>query len=122
MPDDLERHLRQNPSHLSLNRRALDIAPKYCRSTVSMVHSTFPDGPPLEYYGALLYLFRQQSWSFRAVASAIEICFEKEYNGALHDAYGCCDDPEAPPDKIEPLRQHLAPHGLKAWEKENAST
>ena len=118
MSDDLERYLRQNPSHLPLNRQALDAVPEYLRSTVSMMRSAFPDGLPLEDYGPVLYLFRQRNWSYRGIAEAVQTCFEKEYTDALHDAYGS-DTPRAPLDKVEHLRQHLQSHGFEAWEKEH---
>src|SRR5689334_16547427 len=117
MSHDLEKYLRQNPSRLPLNRRALGAAPEYLRSTISMLHSAFPDGLPVEDYFPLLYLFRQQGWSYRGIAHAVQTCFEKEYADALHDAYGS-DGPEPPLDKIEYLRHHLVPHGFEAWEKE----
>lgn len=117
MSDDLERYLRQNPSHLPLNRQALDAAPEYLHSTISMLHSAFPDGLPLEDYFPLLYLFGQQGWSYRGIAVAVQTCFQKEYTDALHDAYGSgAREPSL--DKIQHLRQHLASHGLEAWEKE----
>jgi hypothetical protein len=117
MSDDLARYLRQNPSHLPLNRQALDTAPEYLRSTVSMTHSAFPDGLPLEDYFSLLYLFREQGFSDRGIAKAVQTCFDKEYADALHDVYRS-DDPAPPLDKVERLRRHLLSHGFEAWEKE----
>jgi hypothetical protein len=107
----------QNPNHLRLNRRAFDTTPSYFRSTVSMIHSAFPDGLPLEHYLPLLYLFRRQGWSYQGVAHAIENCFEIRHSRALDDAYGT-ENLEIPPDKVERLRQHLASHGLQEWEED----
>ncbi len=118
MSDDLERYLRQNPSHLPLNQQALNAVPEYLRSTVSMMRSAFPDGLPLEDYRPLLHLFRERDWSYQGIAEAVQTCLEKEHADALHDAYGS-DAPGAPLDKVERLRQHLLSHGFEAWEKEH---
>ncbi len=94
-----------------------DDIPDYLRSTTRMMKSAFPDGLPAEDYFPLLCLFRQEGWSFRNIATAMQACFGVEYPRALNDSYRT-EGPTIPVDAVESLRQRLVPHGFELWQKE----